>query len=46
MKRLITDGIIKQFDADGAICLPAIVDANWLDRLRAAIERDFTAQYK
>ena len=40
MKRLITDGIFNQFDAEGAVCLPGIVDANWLDRLRAAIERD------
>src|SRR3546814_20210453 len=38
--RGIPESLIEQLERDGAVLLPGIVGAEWLDPLREAIERD------
>lgn len=33
---------VKKFANDGAILIPNLIDENWIERLRAAIDRDIT----
>jgi len=39
----ISDGARETYNRDGALVLRNIIDASWLDRLSAAIERDIAA---
>jgi hypothetical protein len=40
---LITHSDVAAYDRDGVVCLRQAFDAAWVERLRAAVERDLAA---
>ena len=40
---MIADSDVATYDRDGVVCLRRQFDAGWIERLRAAIERDLAA---
>ena len=40
---MITDADVAAYDRDGVVCLRAQFDPSWVERLRAAVERDLAA---
>ena len=39
----IPEDVVADYDRDGVVCLHAAFDAAWIERMRAAIERDLAA---
>ena len=40
---MITHSDVAAYDRDGVVCLRQAFDAAWVERLRAAVERDLAA---
>ena len=40
---MITHSDVAAYDRDGVVCLRRAFDAAWVERLRAAVERDLAA---
>ena len=39
MSRAITEEEIRTFQQDGIVCLPGVLDQEWVERLRDALDR-------
>src|SRR6202011_3799790 len=43
LSRAITEDAVADYDRDGVVCLRGQFDSPWIERMRAAIERDLAA---
>ena len=39
LKRDITEAEMRAYDEDGVVCLRGVLDEEWVERMRAALER-------